>query len=110
GRKITSFNIVLLQFIKENRVLFGSLLLTWRNRPDREKIKHFVENILFYHENALIQTDNLPVPRKYYAAYIFSSFMGVIVKWLEGDCEESVEDMSSILATLNFHGVTPPFK
>src|SRR5699024_5057776 len=102
----TSILIInMLQFIKENRSSFKLLWLRGYHLSNREKIKVFVEDILFNHEEALLRMKKLPAPKKYYFSYVFSSCMGIIAEWIDNDCAESVEDIAKILTILNFNGV-----
>lgn len=104
--RATSILIInILQFIKENQKSFKLLWLRGYHLSNRKKIKMFVEDILFNHEEALLKTKRLPVPKKYYFSYVFSSCMGIIAEWIDSDCAEPVENIAEILTILNNNGV-----
>lgn len=99
------FVLNILKFIEKNHKLCKTLWLSQGNLYYTMKLKRFVKKTLFNNDYALINKEDLLVPESYYTAYVFSAFMGVLKQWLEGNCNESPEEIASIISTLNFRGV-----
>jgi len=54
--------------------------------------------------NPLIKQERMSVPSDYLIAYVASAHIGVIQQWLNGDRQETPEEMARILFTLSLHG------
>lgn len=94
-----------LEYIEKNFKIFELLWLTGKGKKYREKLSAFVKDILFYHEYALANKNDLPVPESYYLSYVISAFMGVIIKWIDDGCKEPSEEIAQILFTLQHNGI-----
>jgi AcrR family transcriptional regulator len=69
------------------------------------RLKAFMQEMMMgSRPDELIHEEECLVPPKYFATYVGSAHIGVIQKWLEGDCQESPEEMARILTTILEHG------
>lgn len=101
--RILQSTIQLLNIVKENKKIFKFLLLNSKSDHYYKKLQHLTEEMMFTIDNNM-PTNNTTVPQSYYGTYAFSAFMKVAEQWVEGDCQESSEEIAQILSTLNIKG------
>jgi hypothetical protein len=69
------------------------------------KLKDFLWNTLFEsNKNQFAKKENFLVPGEYLVSYIASAHIGVIQQWLNGDRQESPEEIAHILSTITING------
>ncbi|ASS65361.1 MULTISPECIES: TetR/AcrR family transcriptional regulator C-terminal domain-containing protein [unclassified Paenibacillus] len=98
-------SVALFRYLDENRDILRAVSGPKGDQTFQTKLKDFMWSALFVRkEIPLIKQENLLVPSQYLIAYIASAHMGVLQQWLNGDGEETPEEMARILSTLTVKG------
>lgn len=94
-----------LEFAKENRALFAALLSA-NGAPqfERRLVQNGVESWSYVLRPGRVAVLD-EVQGGYVATYVTSAHVGVLRRWLDGGCAESVDDMCAILYRLSVRGV-----
>lgn len=97
--------VVIFSYLYENRDFMRAMLSPKGDITFQTKIKQFMWNEIFVkNSNVLIKEENLLVPSAYFASYVASAHIGVIQQWLNNGCQETPEEMATILSTLTLNG------
>lgn len=102
---ISLLNLKMFQYIQQNCKLLNFLWFTGKSKFYRQQMTKFVEDIFLYHKYSLFNKKELVIPKQFYISYVISSFMGIVVHWIDNDCKESPEEIVDILSTLNRNGI-----
>jgi AcrR family transcriptional regulator len=97
--------VVIFEYINLNRRFMRAVSGPKGDLSFLTKLKNFMWKTLFERkELPLIKQENLLVPSEYLVSYIASAHIGVIQQWLNGDGNESPQEMALILTTLTGKG------
>lgn len=93
------------EYLYEKRQSLKAFLSPQGDPHFHMKIKEFMWQQLFENNpNLIIDQAKLLVPPEYFTAYVASAHIGVIQKWLDGDCQESPAQMAQILSIMMMKG------
>ena len=83
-----------LSYIKENRLVFSTVLLHAESFGFNEIFQRLYENIF----NPILERFNYPLDdRKYVMMFYLNGITAVVTKWLNDGCEKSIEEVSQII-------------
>ena len=83
-----------LSYIKENRLVFSTVLLHADSFGFNEIFQRLYENIF----NPILERFNYPVAdRKYAMMFYLNGITAVVTEWLKDGCEKTIEEVSRII-------------
>ena len=83
-----------LSYIKENRIVFSTVLLHSVSFGFNEIFQRLYENIF----NPILERYNYPTAdRKYAMMFYLNGITAIVIEWLKDGCEKTIEEVSQII-------------
>lgn len=83
-----------LSYIKENRIVFSTVLLHSASFRFNEVFQRLYDNIF----NPILERYNYPVAdRKYAMMFYLNGITAIVTEWLNDGCEKTIEEVSQII-------------
>ena len=83
-----------LSYIKENRIVFSTVLLHSVSFGFNEIFQRLYDNIF----NPILERYNYPIAdRKYAMMFYLNGITAIVIEWLKDGCEKTIEEVSRII-------------
>jgi AcrR family transcriptional regulator len=96
--------ILLLEYVKEHAGLMHAILCLQGDYSFLTRMRSMAEQNLKLGVLSGLKVENFLVPREYLLSYVLHAHLGVLQSWLASGCQESPQEMASILFRLSFDG------
>lgn len=92
--KLYKFFIIIAKYIKRNEQFFKDILVTY---PMKTLFIDYVNLARDYYQQIVSDYSSTVTNKKLYVTYIIGGQAGVFINWLSSGCQESPEEVASIL-------------